>query len=104
MTQDGSSSSAQLHGELWEAMYQECAHAEYTGITLEFGTVPLQEMLDALRGDHWLAMHPDAGEQEAAAIRQRMVDAFYVNTSAWRARVLEQAGEALVQAVDGLNS
>ena len=103
VTQDGSSSSAQLHGELWEAVYQECAHAEYTGITLEYGTVPLKEMLDALRGDHWLATHPHTGEHEAAEIQQRMVDAFYVNTSTWRAQVLEQAGEALVQAVDGLN-
>lgn len=102
VTQEGSSSSAALHGELWEAVYQECAHAEYTGITLEYGTAPLAEMLDALRGDHWLALNPHTGAHEAAAIRQRMLDAFYVNTALWRTQVLEQANEALFQAVDGL--
>lgn len=103
VTQDGTSSSAALHGELWEAVYEECAHAEYTGITLEYGTAPLAEMLDALRGDHWLALHPHTGVAEADAIRQRMLDAFYVNTALWRTQVLEQANEALFQAVDGLN-
>lgn len=102
VTQEGTSSSAALHGELWEAVYQECPKAEYAGITLEYGTAPLPEMLDALRGDHWLAMNPHTGEREAAVIRQRLLDAFYVNTSAWRNQVLEQANEALFQAIDGL--
>lgn len=102
VTQEGTSSSAALHGELWEAVYQECAQAEYAGITLEYGTAPLAEMLDALRGDHWLALNPHAAPQNAAAIRQRMLDAFYVNTALWRTQVLEQANEALFQAVEGL--
>lgn len=102
VTQDGTSSSAALHGELWEAVYEECPQAAYAGITLEYGTAPLPEMLDALRGDHWLALNPHTGEREAVAIRQRLLDAFYVNTSPWRTQVLEQANEALFQAIDGL--
>ena len=102
VTQDGSSSSAALHGELWEAVYQECVRAEYTGITLEYGTAPLAEMLDALRGDHWLALNPHTDAREATGIRHRMLDAFYVNTALWRTQVLEQANEALFQAIDGL--
>lgn len=101
---DGSSTSARLTGMLWGSALQECPQAEYTGIALEYGTLPVLEVLDALRGDHWLAAHPDAPAQLAAAIRQRMRAAFYTETPQWKQRIWEQAREAMVQAVDGLNA
>ncbi len=64
---DGSSTSALLRGLMWLAAYEECAQAEYTGIALEYGTVPLMEVIDALRGDHWLECHPEA---DAAQVRR----------------------------------
>lgn len=99
---DGSSSSAMLSGLMWLAAYEECAQAEYTGIALEYGTVPLMEVIDALRGDHWLECHPEAEAAQGAAIKQRVRDAFYTDTEAWKRRVLEQAVEAAQQAVRGL--
>jgi hypothetical protein len=99
---DGSSTSALLTGLMWLATDQECAQAEYTGIALEYGTVPVMEIVDALRGDHWLECHPEADAALAAAIKQRMRDAFYTDTAEWKQRVLEQAHEAAAQAVRGL--
>jgi hypothetical protein len=101
---DGSSSSAPLTGMMFLAAGQECPQAEYTGMALEYGTVPLAEVLDALRGDHWLAVHPDAGPSQRDAIRRRMRDAFYTDTDAWKARIVEQGVEAALQAVRGLGS
>ena len=99
---DGSSASAPLTGLMWLAAYQECAQAEYTGIALEYGTVPVMEVIDALRGDHWLECHPEAEPAQGAAIKQRVRDAFYTDTPAWKQRVVEQAFEAAEQAVRGL--
>ncbi|MDP1690791.1 MAG: M14 family metallopeptidase [Burkholderiaceae bacterium] len=98
----GSSASAPLTGLMWLAAYQECTQAEYTGIALEVGTVPMMEVIDALRADHWLECHPEAVAAQGAAIERRMRDAFYTDTDAWKRRVLEQAFEAAQQAVRGL--
>lgn len=99
---DGSSASAFLTGLMWNAADEECAQAQYTGIALEYGTVPVMEVIEALRGDHWLEAHPEADPALAASIKQRVRDAFYIDTDAWKQQVLEQAFEAAEQAVQGL--
>jgi len=101
---DGSSASALLTGLMWLAADQECAQAEYTGIALEYGTQPVMEVIDALRADHWLECHPEADAALAAAIKQRVRDAFYTDTSEWKQRVVEQAREAAEQALNGLTA
>jgi len=103
-THDGSSSSAQLSGEMWNALYEECPQAEYTGIALEFGTLPPLEVMQALRADHWLARHPEAPAELARQIRQQMREAFYCDTEAWKVQLVSQARQVLFEAVDGLAS
>ena len=99
---DGSSTSAVLTGLMFTSAYEECPQAEYTGLALEYGTQPLMETFQALRGEQWLNAHPDAPPELAAAIRQRMMDAFYTDTDAWRDQILAQAREVTLQAVEGL--
>lgn len=101
---DGSSTSALLTGLMWNVAYEECSQAHYTGIAMEYGTVPIGEVIDALRGDHWLHLHPDAPDALRDAIKARLLAAFYVDTGEWKARVVVQARQALFQAVDGLSS
>jgi hypothetical protein len=101
---DGSSSSAQLQGLMWMAVYDECPQAEYTGIALEYGTVPLQETIDALRADQWLENHPEIGAPQAAAIKRRLRDAFYTDTPAWKQAIVEQGRDAAFQALAGLSA
>ncbi|MCD6077949.1 MAG: hypothetical protein K0R89_1887 [Ramlibacter sp.] len=99
---DGSSTSAFLTGMMFTAAYDECPQAEYTGMALEYGTVPVMETFQALRGEQWLNRHPDAPADVAAKIRADMFKAFYTDTDAWREQVLAQAREATKQAVEGL--
>lgn len=99
---DGSSSAALLTGMMWNAAYEECPQAEYTGIAMEYGTLPVMETLQALRADQWLGRHPDAPPALAEAIRKDVKDAFFTDTPAWKDAVLAQARESLFQAVDGL--
>jgi hypothetical protein len=99
---DGSSTSAFLTGLMWSAIYDECPQAEYTGIAMEYGTVAVMEVLNALRAEQWLRLHPGAPRELAAAIKQQMMGAFYTDTDTWRDAVVRQAREALFQAADGL--
>ncbi len=99
---EGSSSAALLEGLMWLSAYEECPQAEYTGIALEFGTVPLEETFYALRADQWLDNHPEAGAPQAQAIKRRLRDAFYTDTPAWKHAVIAQGVEVALQAVRGL--
>ncbi len=101
---DGSSTSAFLTGLMWMSLYQECAQAEYTGLAMEYGTVPFSEVTQALRAEHWLNIHRDAPPDLARKIKQQMMDAFYTDTDVWKNQIINQAREAMLQAVDGLRS
>ena len=101
---DGSSTSALLTGLMWNAIYDAAPRAEFTGIALEYGTEPIPEIIDALRGDHWLALHPEAPAAQAAQIKARLLNAFYTDTDAWKGQIVSQARQALFQAVDGLSA
>jgi hypothetical protein len=100
---DGSSSSAYLTGLIFNAVYEECAQAEYTGIALEFGTQPLLEVMQALRADHWLHQHPGAPAEQVAEIKTQLLQAFYSDNDAWKGQIISQARHAMFQAVDGLS-
>ena len=101
---DGSSSSAPLQGLMWSSAYEECPQAEYTSIALEYGTLPILEMIGALRGDQWLENHPEAPPAERGRIKRQTRDAFYVDTPAWKQRVVEQAVDAVHGALRGLSA
>ena len=99
---DGSSTSAFLTGLMWMAAYDECPQAQYTGIAMEYGTVPMEQVMYALRGDHWLNLHPEAPAALRQQIKQALMDAFYVDTDEWRQQIVDQAMQAMHQAATGL--
>jgi hypothetical protein len=101
---DGSSASARLDGTLGRCLSDDLAHAEATKITIEFGTVPPMEVLQALRAEQWLHNHPQTAATIAAPIKQALRNAFYVDDRTWKAQVLTQSLEALTQGVVGLRS
>ncbi|MGB3448946.1 MAG: M14 family metallopeptidase [Giesbergeria sp.] len=100
---DGTSTSAFLTGLMWTAIYDECPQAQYTGIAMEYGTLPILDMLQALRAEHWLHIHPEAPTALAAQIKAQMLAAFYTDTDAWKGQIIAQARQALFQAVQGLD-
>jgi hypothetical protein len=100
---DGSSTSALLTGLMWLAAYEECAQAQYTGIALEYGTLPVMEVTDSLRADQWLELHPQASDAQRRAIKRRVRDAFYTDTDAWKEAIVAQGRDASLQALTGLS-
>ncbi|HEX6706268.1 MAG TPA: M14 family metallopeptidase [Albitalea sp.] len=101
---DGSSTSAMLTGLMWLAAYDECPQAEYTGIALEFGTVPILDVINALRAEQWLENHPEAPAAMARHIKQQLRDAFYVDEDDWKRMVVAQAQDCANAAILGLSS
>lgn len=99
----GGSSAAPASGLLCAAIRNECPQAEYTGIALEFGTVPPEQVLEALRAEQWLHAHPGQLKAATAAdIKQALREAFYIETSDWQRAVLAQSREAVQLALSGL--
>lgn len=101
---DGSSTSAFLTGLMWNAIYDECPEAEHTGIAMEYGTVPVLQVMDAIRAEQWLRLHPEAPAEQAAQIKAQMLAAFYTDTDVWKGQIISQARQSMFQAVEGLAS
>jgi hypothetical protein len=99
---DGTSTSAVVVGEVPEGMAAWLPAAEHTGIALEFGTVPLDEMLTAVRGDHFAHVREVLGSPLGDALKARMRAAFYVETDAWKVAVVDRTHEVIAQAIAGL--
>lgn len=101
---DGTSTSAVVVGEVPEGMAAALPEAEHTGIALEFGTVPLDEMLTAVRGDHFVHTRGALGTPLGDALKARMRAAFYVETDAWKQAVVDRTHEVVAQAIVGLSA
>ncbi len=99
---DGSSISAPLQGLMWQAAVQECPQAEYTGIAMEYGTVPVLDVINALRADQWLENHPETDAATTSALKRQVRDAFYTDTDTWKEQVLAQAHDTAHKALRGL--
>jgi uncharacterized protein DUF2817 len=99
---DGSSSSAPVAGASFHAATQSCPDAEFTGLTLEFGTQSTSEVFDALRAEQWLVNHPQTGDATRRAIKRQLRAAFHDDRDVWKAMVYGQARVAALQALRGL--
>jgi hypothetical protein len=99
---DGSSTSAETAGDNLTAAPALLAHAEVTGIALEYGTVSLAETFLALRADAWLHAYGNPASPEGQAIKAQIRAAFYGDADDWKGMVAGQSLAACRQAVAGL--
>lgn len=100
---DGSSVSTEVKGTVTQAVYEDCPQAEFTGVALEYGTLPPDQVIDALRADQWMQNHPEQVDTATRQrIRRRLRDVFYVDTDEWKAAVVTQGRLRAQQALAGL--
>lgn len=95
----GTSASARLEGLLVFAACDELPQAELTGCALEFGTLPVMQVLQALRAENWLRRHAGAPHAERAMLRRQVRDAFYCDAENWKAMVVKQGRTVTLQAL-----
>jgi predicted deacylase len=95
----------EIRGPMLQVLREECPQANIATIALEFGTVELMRMLEALRADHWCWKHrepEDTDRREAARVELR--NAFFVEEEDWFGMVVGQFRTATVQSLLGLNA
>lgn len=90
------------HGRISRAVAAAAPGAEFTGINLEFGTRPIDEVFHVLRCDNWLHVHGRAESSEGRRIKAQIRDAFYPDARDWVEQVWERSAEIQRQAVAGL--
>ncbi|WP_233838059.1 M14 family metallopeptidase [Paraburkholderia sp. ZP32-5] len=100
---DGTSVAANVAGPVLDTLRRTCTHARTTAIAIEYGTVPLVDMLHRLRADSWVRQHPDADPRQIDTIRAEIRAGFYCEDDVWRGLILGQARAAILQAVMGLS-
>ena len=103
-SEDETSTSTRITGNVASALDQELGEAELTAITLEFGTVALPIVLNALRADHWLHVHAEQPAPLRDQIKAQIRDAFYCDTDEWKELVWKRAVEILCRGLRGLKS
>jgi hypothetical protein len=100
---DGTSSSAPIVGDGLTASVALLPQAEVTGMALEFGTLPLESVLEAVRADAWLHSHGTLESPQGRAIKAQIRAAFYGDAADWKGMIAGQALLACRQAVSGLS-
>jgi hypothetical protein len=98
----GASSSAAIGGDWVGAAPELLKGVKVTGIALEFGTLEVLNVLDALVADNWLHSHGAVDSPEGRAIEAQLRAAFYPDSDIWKGMILGQSLVACRQAVLGL--
>ncbi len=98
----GTSTSADIAGDGLTAAQALLPQAEVTGMALEIGTLPLLEVLFALRADAWLHAHGEYASAQGQAIKKSVRAAFYGDADDWKGMVAGQSLVATRQALAGL--
>jgi uncharacterized protein DUF2817 len=100
----GTSLSAELHGDNLTALEAVLARrgVAFTGMALEYGTLALRDVLDAVRADNWLHHHGVLESAQGRALKARMREAFYGDRDDWKAMIFEQGVAAQRAALTGL--
>ena len=84
------------------ALFEQASQAQCTGLTLEFGTVPLMQVVTALRAEQWLENHPETETGLAQEIRRQFEVAFCPDSADWRQRVVDQGVDVAWRSLAGL--
>jgi hypothetical protein len=98
----GDSSSSLVTGDTLSGIERAMPGVAISGITLEYGTLPVKDMIDAVRADNWLHVHGQLDSPEGRAIKQEIRAAFYPDKNDWKRMVWERGGDVARRMLKGL--
>jgi hypothetical protein len=87
---DGTSSSYLVLGDINIGVCQALSNAKVAGITLEYGTVPKEDMIRSVRADNWLYVHGKVDSAQGREIKAQIRAAFYQEHDDWKQMVAER--------------
>src|SRR5690606_31614085 len=100
----GTSASSIVLGTIDAAIRESAPTATHTCIAIEYGTIPVMEVLNALRADNWLYIKGDVESPLGRSIKQHMRDAFYCDADDWKEAVWARGIELTIKALKGLGN
>lgn len=101
---DGTSTSAALTGYMALAVGDECPKAERTCLALEYGTLPIDDVLGSVRADNWLYARGKVDSPLGRKIKREIRDAFYGDDDAWKRDIWERAVDVYRRMLMGLSA
>jgi Protein of unknown function (DUF2817) len=99
---EGTSVSADVSGDVLDALDVWVESPEITGVAIEWGTVDIVEVSNALRADAWLHAYADPRGPEAAPIKAGLRAAFAPADPQWAAAVWDRFDEVTTATTEGL--
>jgi hypothetical protein len=96
--------AARLSGSIADGVMDARPDVELTFLALEFGTIPMLDVLTALRGDHWLHSCSNVDPALRTEIQSQMRNAFYSDSPDWQAAVYGRTADFIYRACRGLAS
>jgi len=100
----GDSASAEVSGSVELGYVRALPEARVNFVALEYGTLPPEQVLNALRGDNWLYLRGQVDSELGRRIKQDVRDAFYGDDDAWKQMVWDRADEIVGKALAGLEA
>ena len=98
----GTSVSAPVTGTIDGAYRPAVGNSNFTGVAVEYGTIPSPEVLQALRADNWLHLHGDLGSDLGKQIKREIRDAFFGEDEKWQQDVYDRGLDVTRKALAGL--
>jgi hypothetical protein len=101
--ESGDSVSAVVRGTV-EHGYEQILprNVELTGVAIEYGTLPPEQVLESLRADNWLYLKGDLNSAVGREIKQAIRDAFYGDDDEWKTMIWERANDVAGKAIMAL--
>ena len=94
--------SADVHGDVLDGMESWLPGVAVAGVAIEWGTVDIVSVSDALRADAWLHGYADPTGPAAAAIKDQIRAAFAPDDPRWAEMVFERFVAVRDRAIVGL--
>lgn len=102
---EGSSSSAIVQGSIVDTYERQLpGSASVTVVAIEYGTLPVQEVVDALRADNWLHLRGELGSPLGETIKKQIRAAFYQDHDDWKGMVFDRSCAVTRKALAGLEA
>ncbi|PHQ66832.1 MAG: hypothetical protein COB93_11585 [Sneathiella sp.] len=98
----GTSSSAIVRGTINYGICESAPKASHTCVALEYGTIPVLEVLEALRADNWLYIKGNLESDQGKAIKKQVRDAFYCDADDWKEMIWKRGISVIGMGLAGL--
>ncbi len=89
----GDSCAEKMEGSLAEALVSIFHPKDFVYAGLEFGTVPLLQVLDAIRADKWLYLKGEVNSALGKKIKSHVRDTFYCSDEGWKQMIWDRSLE-----------